>query len=227
MVTSLRGAALLLLLAATFCPAQDGKYAVKAAKSDVPREVDESIRELMGGESITFLDSGKPVAEIWLRGEIPVDATPAQIKNGVTYREIKQTELVGVVKFHQKYHDYRKQTVKAGVYVLRNILQPQDGDHAGKSPFLEFFVATAAAADKKPGTIGDIKTLMEMSQKSIDTGHPAVFMLFPAKPGTAAKVEARPNMHWVVTTQREVAVKGEKTGAFLGISVTLVGHADE
>jgi hypothetical protein len=227
MFTRLRWAGLLVLAAVSFTPAQDGKYSVKVAKNEVPKEVDESIRKLMGSESITFLESGKPIAEFWLRSEIPVDATPAQLKNGVTYREIKQTELVGVIKFHQKYYDYRKQNVKPGVYTLRNILQPQDGDHAGKSPFLEFFVASSAAADKKADTIGDIKSLMEMSQKSIDTGHPAVFMLFPAKPGTAAKVDSKPNMHWVVTTQREVTVKGQKTGSFLGISLTLVGHADE
>jgi len=218
---------MVLLAAVSLTPAQDGKYGIKAAKSEVPKEVDESIRKLMSDESITFLDNDKPIAEIWLRREIPVDATEAQLKNGVTYREIKQTELVGVIKFHQKYHDYRKQNVKPGVYTLRNILQPQDGDHAGKSKFLEFFMACSAAADKKPDTIGDMKALMEMSQKSIDTGHPAVFMLFPAKAGTAAKLESKPDMHWVVTTQREVAVKGKKTGSFLGISITLVGHAEE
>jgi hypothetical protein len=227
MVTSLRWAACLVIFSATLSSAQDGKYAVKAAKSEPPKEVNESIRKLLSGESLTFLEGGKPVAEIWLRGEIPVDATPAQLKNGVTYREIKQTELVGVVKFPQNFLDYRKQPIKPGVYTLRNILQPQDGDHAGKSPYLEFFVATAAAMDTKPGPMDEIKTLMEMSQKSINTGHPAVFMLFPAKAGTAAKVESKPNMHWVVTTQREVAVKGQKTGSFLGISLTLVGHAEE
>ena len=38
----------------------------------------------------------------------------------------------------------------------------------------------------------DAKHLVEMSSKSIGTGHPGVFMLVPTKAGKAAEVVARP-----------------------------------
>ncbi len=227
MVSVLRWAAPLLFLIATFAPAQDAKYSLKAAKNPPPKELDESIRKLLAGDSLVFRDpQGKPVAEFWFRGEIPADATKEQIKNGVTYREVKQTELIAAVKFEQNYHDYRKQTIKAGVYTLRLGLQPMDGDHAGKSPYLEFLVVTSAAKDVKAGTY-EVEKLLDLSKKSINTGHPAVLMLFPTKPESTPKYVAKANNHWIVTTQREVAVRGQKTGAFLGIGLTVIGHADE
>ena len=146
MVCAFRGAAVLLLVAVTLpATGQDAKYSVKSAKSEPPKELDESIRKLLPSESILFQDaSGKTIAEFWFRSSIPTDATPEQIRNGVTYREVKQTELFGAVRFEQNYTDYRQQKVKAGIYTLRLGYQPMDGDHAGKSPHLDFLVVTAA-----------------------------------------------------------------------------------
>src|SRR5262249_56664781 len=81
---------------------QEAKFTVKAAKNAPPKDLDESIQKLLPSDSILFLDaSGKTVAEFWLRTAIPTDATPEQVKNGVTYREVKQTELFGAVRFEQ------------------------------------------------------------------------------------------------------------------------------
>src|SRR5262245_48447122 len=121
MVCALRCAAVLLLVAVTLpVTGQDAKFALKSATSEPPNELDESIRKLLSSESILFQDaSGKTIAEFWFRSAIPTDATPEQVKNGVTYREVKQTELFGAVRFEQNYTDYRQQKVKAGVYTLR------------------------------------------------------------------------------------------------------------
>lgn len=221
--------ACLLLLAFWLIPlgAQDAKYSIKVGDAAPPKELSESIQRLLGKQSIELYDpAGKKIGEFWFRAEIPADATPEQIKNGLTYREVKQSEILGAARFEQDARDYRKQKVKAGVYTLRLAYQPMDGDHSGSSQFQEFVVAVGAAKDKKADLL-DVKDMVELSQTSINTGHPAVLMLFPnSKPGVNPELAAKPKSHWVLNTKGEIVVGGKKTGTSLGIGLTVVGSAD-
>ena len=62
--------------------------------------------------------------------------------------------------------------------------------------------------------------------KTISTGHPGVFMLFPvAKPGPMPKLEAKEMNHWVLNAKEEITVDGKKTGSSIGIGFTLIGQA--
>jgi hypothetical protein len=66
----------------------------------------------------------------------------------------------------------------------------------------------------------------EMSMKSIETGHPAVLMLFPvSKAPTAPRLEAKENNHWVLNVRQDLNVGGQK--GVIGVGITLVGHAPE
>ena len=208
-------------------PAQDAKYSIKVAETAPPRELDQGIQKLLGKQSIQLLDAGgKIIGEFWFRPEIPVEATEEQIKNGLTYREVPQSTILGAVRLDQDYRDYRKQKVKAGVYTLRLGYQPMDGDHAGMSDFQEFLLVVSAAKDKKAGLL-EPKEMIEESQKSIGTGHPGVFMLFPiAKVVANPELSAKPKNHWVINTKGQVVVGGKKTSAALGIGLTVVGSAD-
>ncbi|MCI0642270.1 MAG: hypothetical protein L0Y72_11540 [Gemmataceae bacterium] len=216
-----------LCLALLAANAGEGKYSIKVGDNPPPNEIAESIRKLLAPQSIQLLDGGgKTLCELWFRKEIPADATPEQIKNGLTYREIKQSEVLGAVKFEQDYRDYRKQKVKAGSYTLRLAYQPMDGDHTGASEHLDFLAVIDASKDTKP-EIMDAKHLSEVSAKSIGTGHPGVFMLFPhTKPGAKPALAAMPKEHWVVQTKGEIVVGGKSTGTSLGIALTLVGAAE-
>jgi len=218
---------LALALSVPWAGAQEkGKFAVKTADAAPPQELSESIRKLLKTEALEFLDaSGKAIAEVWLRKAIPTDATPEQIKNGITYRELKQSELLGAVRFDREWTDYRKQKVKAGVYTLRLAFQPADGKHtADVSEFQEFVVLLAPKADQSPELM-EAKALQETSADSIGSGHPGVFMLIPTKAGKGPEVIARPKEHWALTTKLPVAAGGKETGAFLGIGINLVGHS--
>jgi hypothetical protein len=218
---------LAVVLVGVAAAAQDGKLSVKTAKSEPPKELKDAVRKLLPGESIVLMDAqGKTLAEFWFRTALPADATAEQLKNGVTWREVKQGELVGAVRFEQNSKDYRQQKVKAGVYTLRLVYQPMDGDHAGKSPELEFLVAIAAAKDEKAEPL-DYKKMVGASSTSINTGHPAVFMLFPTKPVDSPQLQAKANAHTALATRAEVAVAGKSTGHYLGIAVTVVGHAED
>jgi hypothetical protein len=220
------GSALLLALL-PFVEAQDNNYTISTAQTPVPKEVGQPIQKLLQPQSIQLLDAaGKTVCEVWFRKEIPADATPEQIKNGLTYREVKQSEVVGVIRFDQDWRDYRKQKVKAGTYTLRLGYQPMDGDHTGSSDFQDFLLVVDAAKDVSTDLM-DAKHMIETSAKSIGTGHPGVFMLFPnSKPGPTPTLAAMPKNHWVLQTKEDVTVDGKKTGTSLGFGLTLVGAAE-
>lgn len=220
------GCVVLCLVIAGYSPAQEGKYAIKTGDTAPPKGVSEAIQKLLEKKSVQLLAAdGKSIAELWFRASVPADATPEQIKNGITYREVKQTEILGVIRVDQDWSDYRKQKVKPGVYTLRLGYQPADGDHQGASIHKEFLVLVDTAKDTKPELM-DYKEMVELSMKSISTGHPGVLMLFPnPKPGPAPKLDAKEMNHWVLFTKEGITAAGKDTGTTLGIGVTLVGNA--
>ena len=207
---------------------QDGKkYTLKTANTAAPKELSEAIQKLLAESSVQLLDgAGKPICDVWFRKELPAEATPEQIKTGVTYREVKQTEILGAIQFHADWTDYRKQKIKAGVYTLRLAFQPTDGKHtADISDYQEFALVISAKADTKAALM-EAKALHDKSGDSLDLAHPGVFMLFPnTKPGKEPDLAARPKNHWVLNSKCNLSVAGKATGTTIGIGLTLVGHS--
>src|SRR5262245_39588064 len=166
------GVGVLLVLAAPgwSAPAYSAKTVADAAP---PKEVQEPIRKLLKNECVQLLDGkGTLMAELWFRKEVPAKATEAQMKNGLTYREVPQSTVLGVMRVPKAIFDYRKQKVKEGVYTLRLALQPMDGDHMGTAPYNDFCLASPAGEDKKPDLL-EVKSLHELSAKTTDA-HPSV-----------------------------------------------------
>ena len=225
MASALRWAALGVLLSAPLAAAQEGKYSVKSVKAEPPRQLAEPIRKLLPDRAVQFLGpKGDLLAELWFRKEVPSDASADLVKKGPTYHEVEQSTILGAVRFAKPWSDYRKQKVKAGVYTIRLGFQPQDGDHMGTAPYPDFGVLVAAAEDKSAGTM-DPKMLYEASASSIGTSHPAVFLLQPnPNPGAGPQVATKPGNQVVVNTRETIRAKGAE--GVLGISLTLVGHAD-
>src|SRR5207302_10698796 len=101
MAVTTRGAAALgaltasaLLLRASASPsAQGGKYSVKAVKAEPPKELKPDIAKLLSPEAIQLEGGSGAVCTVWLRKDVPVDATAEQVQNGLTYREVAQTTL--------------------------------------------------------------------------------------------------------------------------------------
>ena len=226
MLRTLPIAAPLLVLAAVAAPAQEGgKFSIKVIKEAPPAELKGGIAKLLQPEAIELLDgSGNKVCVVWLRQQAAADATPEQLQNGLSFRELKETTVLGAVRFDKDWADIRKQRVKAGVYTLRLGFQPENGDHAGVSPSKDFVLLVAADKDTSPETMEPMK-LQEKSMKSIDTGHPAALMLF-----TVSKAPAMPQLartegkYWVVNTRLPVTAAGKK--ADLGVGLTLVGSPE-
>jgi hypothetical protein len=215
-----------ILLAAVPAFAADAKYGIKSADVPAPKELAEPIRRLISDHAVQLTDAnGTVLCEVWLRRELPVKATPEQIKNGLTYRDLEESTLLGAVRFNQPFSDYRKHKVKPGVYTLRLGFQPMDGDHMGTAPYAEFCLVIAAKDDAKPDLL-ETKHVQDLSAKAIGGSHPGVFLLFPSeKPGDAPKLVEKENNHWVAMLKEPVTAGGQKVPAGLGIGLTLIGHS--
>jgi hypothetical protein len=183
--------------------------------------VQEPIRKLLDNHCLQLTaPKGELQIELWLRKEVPVKATETQVKNGLTYSEVPVTTVIGAVRFHKDFSDYRKQKVKAGVYTLRLATQPQDGDHMGTAPYTEFCLLSPADEDRTAATMTP-KALQEMSAKATDS-HPAVMLLFPGKGAAATpKFESKGTGHWVVLFLLDV--KAGDIKAQLPMALTVIG----
>jgi hypothetical protein len=204
--------------------AADNPYAIKVVENtSVPNEASEAVAKLLSDRCVQFVNGqGDLVAEWWFRKGAPAKATDAQMQNGLTYRELPETTLIGLVRLSQPLADYRKQKVMPGVYTVRLAIQPVTDDHFGTAPEPEFCLLCPAAEDKDPACLAP-KSLWELSTKS--TGkHPAVLLLISGK---GAKAEPRlvnnGASQWVLQFRLEVEVAGKT--ATLSMGLTLIGSS--
>jgi hypothetical protein len=199
----------------------DAPYSIKAVDAAPPTELAAPIRALLPDRCIQFFAGGdKPLAEVWFRKEAPGDAVDVQIMNGLTYREIPETTLLGSLRIVGDFTDYRRQKIVPGVYTLRLAFQPVTDDHQGTTPYPEFLLASPAAEDLKPDPM-EHKELEKLSGKT--TGkHPAVLLLFPGKnTSDEPKLVEKGGCCWVLMVKQDVRV-GDKT-TVMGLGLTLAG----
>lgn len=97
---------------------------------------------------------------------------------GKDWSGVPEGALVGAMKVSAPFRDIRGRSMKAGTYLLRYGLQPQNGDHLGVSPHREFLLATPAAEDTTAAPLGH-DPAVELAKKSINISHPAVLSLDP------------------------------------------------
>jgi hypothetical protein len=212
-----------LMVASTVVAAPD--YSIKVvAKTAPPKQLSEAIRKTLSDNCIQLQNSkGDTLAEIWLAKELTAKATAEQIKNGLTYREVPQSTILGAMRVATPMQDYKKQKIPAGVYTMRLGIQPEDGDHMGTAPYNEFCLLCPAKDDTKTALL-QVKDLRELSAKTTDN-HPGVFVLFPAdkEAGNDPKLVSKTGGHWVMFVKMTVKV-GEKK-ATLPFGLNLIGFS--
>jgi hypothetical protein len=212
-------------LLAVFAISAESRFTAKVEKLSVPEKVAEPIRKFLDEEALVVRDGEAVVMRIWFRREIPVKATEEQIKNGLTYHEIPEGTLVGVLEFPTKFTDFRKQELPAGVYTLRFAVQPDIGDHTGTAPHPEFCLICPAEDDKSVEEI-EKKKLIEISSQVNEGRHPAVLLLWPNNgKDDGVKILDKGEGVLVATIKRRVAA-GE-IRAMLGFAVTVAGVRKE
>jgi len=150
-------------------------YKLEALKEAVPAEIGEKIREAVAQEGVRILDpKGKPYVDVWLRKSIPtVDPKDEQ---GVKFNQLAEGTLLGVVRFHQSGSDYKSNPFPAGIYTMRNAMQPRDGDHLGVSETRDFALLSPPKADASLDPIAS-KDLIKLSTQVSGISHPTVLYL--------------------------------------------------
>lgn len=204
--------------------AAEPKLSAKVEKVAAPDALAEPIRKLLDEQALVVRDGDTELMTVWFRSVIPMKATPEQVKNGLTYREIPEGELVGAVRFPAKFTDFRKQEIAAGVYTLRFALQPDIGDHTGTSPHPDFCLMCQAKEDKTVEPV-EKKKLIEVSSLVNEGRHPAVLLLFPNNGKDDVKVLSKGEGVYVATVKRAIATDGAKST--LGFAVTVAGVRKE
>lgn len=208
------------MLLAGLAAAQAGPT-VSVFKTDPPAELAAAVRERLDLQAIAVTDGG-PMLTVWFAAAIPVRATAEQVKNGLTYREIPDGTLLGVVRFDRPFVDFRKQDVPAGVYTLRFAVQPDIGDHKDTAPHPEFAVLSPAGQDRSADAI-EVKTLIKQSTAVTGGDHPSVMLLWPHRTPGRPTVADRGDGVKVLTLHRPVDADG--TAGTLGFALTVAGHS--
>jgi hypothetical protein len=164
-------AAVLLLAGALALPAAD--FTQEAAGA-APAEAPEAVRALLVAEGIRVKSGAKVIAEYWPR-KAAFEGTPAS-GFGTRFQTIPEGALIGVVRFDEQWRDFRRQNVAAGLYTMRYVLHPEDGNHLGVAPSRDFAALVKIGDDTEPAKNYPFKEAVELTKK-VGNPHPTVMRL--------------------------------------------------
>ncbi len=168
------GVTLMLLLAGSLLAPLPALALSQEAAGAPPAEVPQAARDLVQGDGVRVKDGDKVVAEYWARKEAFTGSPVSGF--GIRFKTIPEGALIAVVRFEQGWSDFREQKVPAGVYTMRYVLHPEDGNHMGVAPSRDFSALTPLAADTDPAKNYEFKALVEMTKK-VGNPHPSVVRL--------------------------------------------------
>lgn len=166
-----------MLLSALSVAAQDTGLELKPGDQAPPTELAASIRDALSPESLQLTSAEGPVIELWLRKDVPLERKPQDPEDAL--RAIQEGTLLGVVRFTTDRRDFRDDRIAAGLYTMRFVLQPQDGDHMGTAPNPYFVLLTAADADTGLDAPKGHDEVVKLAQQNLK--HPRSLNLRPAE----------------------------------------------
>jgi len=204
-------------------PAEPVKLSLKSGKVELPEALAEALKPEFATDAFTIQDGETNAMTLWFRKEIPVKASAEQIKNGLTFREIPEGTLVGMVKFEKAFVDYRKQELPSGTYTLRVAVQPDTGDHKDTAPHADFVLLSQIADDKSLEVV-ELKDIVRRSLKVTGSDHPAVMLLFPHF-GKETDAKLVPKENGVQCLQWKRPVKSDAGDSMLGFGLVVAGFS--
>jgi len=199
---ALRGLSLAIaLLLHLGWPSLAAELTLKTTSKEPPKELDAAIRAKLQTKAVQLLDGDKPAYEFWFSSEIPIQSKPASTAKALD--SVKEATLLGAVSIPTTRRDYRDDELPAGIYTMRFVLQPQDGDHLGTAEYLYFAVLVSSKLDTKPDGITDFKPLVKASAKSGSGDHPVILSLRPA----SSEASETPTVNEPAPEHKSVRVK--------------------
>jgi hypothetical protein len=149
-----------------------------AGSQPPPGELAPPVAALLAEGSASVKADEVPLVFWWVQA-VPLEQAPSST---VTWRDVADGAVVGVVRVGAAWRDIRGFVVKPGVYTLRYALQPANGDHLGISPYREFLLLCPAELDTTPDPVG-YKGAVDLSKRTVHRAHPSALSLVP--PSTA------------------------------------------
>lgn len=209
------------LLAASGAAAQS--YKLEKAAAPPPAALSAVVRDTLSTEVLRVTGPKGLLCELWVKKSLPAAAAPSD-EPDVKLARLAEGTLVGAMRLAGDTSDFRRQTIRAGVYTLRYAWIPVDGDHLGRAAQRDFLLASPAAADTNPAGITRDE-LLELSRKSTTTKHPSVWSLsaLEAGAGAPAVVRNEDDDTWLLGFQGTFAGGGSP----VRIGLVVVGSAPE
>lgn len=214
---------ILAIFAISVSSASAADYKLEKAGAP-PEELASAVRETLSAEGWRVVGPDGPLCEIWLRKAVPAKAGASQ-ELGIAFSELAEGTLLGAIRFLAAGSDYRRVKVKPGVYTMRYMLHPADGNHMGVAPQRDFVVLSQAAADTATANVAG-NDLLALSRKASGISHPTVWSLEAVEAGEPALVHKEEEDHWLLrfelSLQREGGAAVKKA-----MGLVVVGHAPE
>lgn len=186
-ITWLRFGVASLFLAGGLC-ARAADMTVKVAEKPAPDSVHETIHSLLQNTAVQLVEDSKPVYEFWWVKEFKLPSKPAPPTS--PFDGARPAALLGVISVSRTGRDYRDDDIPNGVYTLRYLLQPQDGNHLGTAEFPHFALLVPARLDTKPDAFTEARPLVRASSQGTATEHPLILSLRPLSLGEEVPLPA-------------------------------------
>lgn len=200
-------------------------YSVAPLKEKPPAdELPKAIADQLAQDGLTVKKGSRTLCNLWW-------CKQWNVKEGfkptleVLY-PFQPGHLVGVAQFKSKSADFRDQEIPRGLYTVRYMHQPIDGNHVGTSPTRDFFLLVSVEKDKSAEPLAYDK-LVKHSADSVETTHPAMLCLqAPADKSERPAIVENEDREWWILRAEGTAKAGEKTTK-QPVDFVIVGHADE
>jgi len=151
-------------------------YTIEPLAEPAPKdEVSKEILALLEPVGLRIVDRKKaPYLDVWLVRRLAVEEPTQQ--TGVLYGHIPEGSVLGVLRLHARQSDFRGDRLPAGVFTLRNAIQPQDGEHLGVSESRDFVLLAPAKVDTSPDPLRT-RDIVKLSVRASGTKHPSMLYL--------------------------------------------------
>jgi len=174
-------------VAASLCAASQAaaqSYKLEKAAAPPPAALSAAVRDTLPNEVLRVTGPKGLLCELWVRKSLPAAAAPSD-EPDVKLVRLAEGTLVGAMRLASDTSDFRRQTIRAGVYTLRYIWQPPTADHLGLAEQRDFLLVAPAAIDTNPAGVTHDETV-NLSLKVTNTKHPSVWSLAPLAAGAGA-----------------------------------------
>lgn len=186
-----------------------------------PEAVAESLKSILNPAGVRVLNGqGNTWCEVWVRREIADSGQPASPE--AVYPAFHSGVLLGLMRFPEGGTDFRGLPVGKGIYTMRYGVIPQDGNHVGAAPIVDFVLLIPLSEDTRaPDAHLSSEELVELSKKASGTHHPSVINLaFPPDSVERPLLEKDDSDHWILSLPL-----GQESGGQSPLSIIVHGQA--